>query len=88
MVTEYSWGLTWAGRAQKGIPLMLEAMRLNPHHPNWYLTSLADVYSPLDTMMIWSLYWRNGHRQHLTAGYIFRYVSSVPRPDLRPGGGR
>jgi Tfp pilus assembly protein PilF len=30
MVTEYSWGLTWAGRAQKGIPLMLDVMRLNP----------------------------------------------------------
>jgi adenylate cyclase len=47
MVTEYGWGLTWAGRAEEGIPLMLEAMRLNPHYPNWYLTSLADGYFAL-----------------------------------------
>jgi hypothetical protein len=30
MMNEYSWGLTWAGRAQKSIPLMLDVMHLNP----------------------------------------------------------
>jgi adenylate cyclase len=44
IINEYGWGLTWAGRADEGIPLMQEAMRLNPYYPEWYLTSLADGY--------------------------------------------
>jgi Tfp pilus assembly protein PilF len=44
IINEYGWGLTWAGRAEEGIPLMQEAMRLNPYYPEWYLTSSADGY--------------------------------------------
>jgi hypothetical protein len=31
----------WAGRAEEGIPLIEQAMRLNPYHPEWYDSSLA-----------------------------------------------
>jgi tetratricopeptide (TPR) repeat protein len=34
----------WAGRAEEGIPLIEQAMRLNPYHPEWYDSSSADGY--------------------------------------------
>jgi tetratricopeptide (TPR) repeat protein len=44
IVVEYGWGLTYAGRPQEGIPLMQEAMRLNPYHPGYYWALLSDGY--------------------------------------------
>jgi adenylate cyclase len=32
------------GRAEEGIPLMQQAMRLNPFHPDWYWTNLGEGY--------------------------------------------
>jgi adenylate cyclase len=43
-VIEYGWGLANAGRADEAIPLILEAMRLNPYHPDFYFSVLADAY--------------------------------------------
>jgi adenylate cyclase len=33
--------VAFVGRAEEGIELIHQAMRLNPHHPNWYWTDLA-----------------------------------------------
>jgi adenylate cyclase len=44
LVTEYGWALALAGRTEEGIPLMYEAIRLNPYHPEWYWVSLGEGY--------------------------------------------
>lgn len=44
LVTEYGWALALAGRTEEGIPLMHEATRLNPYHPEWYWVSLGEGY--------------------------------------------
>jgi adenylate cyclase len=44
VVTEFGWGLACMGRAEEGIPLMQQAMRLNPFHPDWYWTNLGEGY--------------------------------------------
>ncbi len=44
VVTELGWGLALMGRAEEGIPLMQQAMRLNPFHPDWYWTNLGEGY--------------------------------------------
>jgi adenylate cyclase len=36
--------LALAGRAEEGILLMQQAMRLNPFHPDWYWTNLGEGY--------------------------------------------
>jgi adenylate cyclase len=41
---EYGWALTYAGRPEVGIQLMESAIRLEPHHPDWYLWDLAWGY--------------------------------------------
>ena len=33
--------VAFVGRAEEGIELIHQAMRLNPHHPDWYWTDLA-----------------------------------------------
>jgi TolB-like protein/class 3 adenylate cyclase len=75
LINEYGWGLTWAGRAEEGIPLMQEAMRLNPYYPEWYLTSLADGYfvaaryeEMIATLEKVSQPWSASHRR-LMVGY-------------------
>jgi adenylate cyclase len=44
VVTELGWGLALMGRAEEGIPLMQQAMRLNPFHPDWYWVNLGEGY--------------------------------------------
>ena len=44
VLSEYGWTLAWAGRAKEGIAHMQAAIRLNPHHPEWYLNNLAVGY--------------------------------------------
>ncbi|MCC2665542.1 MAG: hypothetical protein K0S35_3464 [Geminicoccaceae bacterium] len=43
-IIEYGWGLSLAGRADDGIPLIEQAMRLNPYHPDFYYAVLSDAY--------------------------------------------
>jgi hypothetical protein len=33
----------WMGQPEQGIPLIKEAMRLNPYHPNWYAWFLGSA---------------------------------------------
>jgi adenylate cyclase len=44
VLVEYGWTLAFAGRAEEGIRRMREALRLNPHYPEWYLNDLALGY--------------------------------------------
>ena len=44
ILSEYGWTLCWAGRAEDGLQHVQEAMRLNPHYPDWYLNNLATCY--------------------------------------------
>jgi adenylate cyclase len=44
ILNEMGWTLALAGRPEEGIPLMREAINLNPYPPDWYLANLADGY--------------------------------------------
>lgn len=37
-------GLRFADRAEEAIPILMKAVRLNPHAPGWYMHNLAGVY--------------------------------------------
>ena len=40
----YGLCLSYAGRAEEGIEQALKAMRLNPHHHDWYKSQLGQIY--------------------------------------------
>ena len=41
---DYALCLSYAGRAEEGIERALRAMRLNPHHHDWYKSQLGQIY--------------------------------------------
>ena len=44
----YSFCLGYAGKIHESIEVMEEAIRLNPLHPDWYLTNLPRLYDQVD----------------------------------------
>jgi adenylate cyclase len=44
VLADFGYCLAFAGRPNDGMEMMLKAMRLNPHHPDWYTIGLAIVY--------------------------------------------
>jgi adenylate cyclase len=40
---DYGYYISYAGRAEEGLEAAHKAMRLNPHHPEWYKLSLAQI---------------------------------------------
>ena len=44
VLTDFGWCLSYAGRAEEGLELALKAMRLNPHHPEYWLMQLGQIY--------------------------------------------
>ena len=43
VVTDYGWCLSFAGRAEEGLAMAQRAMKLNPHHPDWYIFQFAQL---------------------------------------------
>ena len=44
LLVEYGWALALSGRPEEGIPLMHDAIRLNPFTPEFYWQDLAEGY--------------------------------------------
>ena len=44
VTTDYALCLSYAGKAEEGIEQALKAMRLNPHHHDWYKSQLGQIY--------------------------------------------
>jgi adenylate cyclase len=44
LLMDWAWLLAMSDRMDEGIELMQKAMRLNPHHPEWYLWGLGMAY--------------------------------------------
>ncbi len=44
VITDFSLCLSYAGHAAEGIEWALKAMRLNPHHHEWYTAQLGQLY--------------------------------------------
>ncbi|MBI2719437.1 MAG: tetratricopeptide repeat protein [Rhizobiales bacterium] len=44
VMTDFALCLSYAGRAEEGIEKALKAMRLNPHHHDWYKSQLGQIY--------------------------------------------
>lgn len=44
VMIDYALCLSYAGRAEEGIERALTAMRLNPHHHDWYKSQLGQIY--------------------------------------------
>jgi adenylate cyclase len=47
VLTDAAWCLSYAGQAADGLELATKAIRLNPHHPEWYLSQLGAIYFDL-----------------------------------------
>jgi adenylate cyclase len=44
VITDYGYFLSYAGRSHEGLEWALKGMRLNPHHPEWYVMQLGQIY--------------------------------------------
>ncbi|HSM41773.1 MAG TPA: winged helix-turn-helix domain-containing protein, partial [Afifellaceae bacterium] len=44
VMMDYALCLSYAGRAEEGLERALRAMRLNPHHHEWYKSQLGQIY--------------------------------------------
>ena len=44
VMTDYAWTLNYIGRTEEAIEWALKAMRINPHHPEWYIMQLGPIY--------------------------------------------
>ena len=44
VMMDYALCLSYAGRADEGLEWALKAMRLNPHHHDWYKSQLGQIY--------------------------------------------
>jgi adenylate cyclase len=43
VVCDYGWLLGYLGDTQAGLDRISQALRLNPHHPDWYMWNLGQV---------------------------------------------
>ncbi|MEP7173025.1 MAG: hypothetical protein ABI705_05995 [Aestuariivirga sp.] len=44
VMTDYGLCLSYSGQAEEGIDAALKAMRINPHHHDWYTAQLGQLY--------------------------------------------
>jgi TolB-like protein/Tfp pilus assembly protein PilF len=43
VMTDFGWCLSFSGRPEEGLAMALKAIKLNPHHPDWYIFQLAQL---------------------------------------------
>lgn len=44
VLADFALCLSYAGQSEKSLELVNKAMRLNPHHPEWYVEALGHAY--------------------------------------------